>query len=75
METVFSLSDVAIDEKDLEKVAECLKEITTAFSHPQETIGQFSLQRFPLSLQYNIANDSLDNGVAATTLYRLNFNF
>jgi len=70
MDTVFSLADVTFDDKDIRKLAECLKEITTAFSNPQETIGQFSLQRFPLTKQFKCASEDPDNSIATSTLFR-----
>ena len=71
MESVFSLSDVTLKDEDILKISDCLKEITSAFSHPQETIGQYSVKTFPLSQQHVAFFEYDDNCKAIRTLYRL----
>ena len=70
MESVFSLTDVVIEDEEMSKIAKCLREITKAFSNPKETIGQFSLQQFPLSKQFKDTSSCIDDNVAVSTLYR-----
>ena len=70
MEAVFPLADVAISDHDLAKVAELLKEITAAFRYPHQTIGQYSLQHFPLSRRHVSTDRNDDECRANNTLYR-----
>ena len=70
MESVFSYSDLGVVDKDLRKIADCVKEVTSALANPQETIGQFLLKHFPLSKQYATLSDDFNKTKASSTLYR-----
>lgn len=70
IEAIFPVSDVALQDKDLDKISDCLQEITSAFSHPQDAIGQFPIKTFPLSQKHVGFVENDDNCKANKTLYR-----